>query len=1392
LQTFSRLLKKSRNIEARKTNLSRMLFHHQSRRRLSAIFLQLQSLKRFSRFNFGFLSGFLSDPRVFNQETQTFSTSTSSSSPSFATVSSVSAGDIITVNLNTSSSSSSSTSSTSSSSTSSFSNATPYSLVRFERGAVGLVIDVKKNGTLRVALVAGAQPNPGEAALFSADGTISTFGKGKQGIDQLTTTTTTTSDNGSNSSIDGVDSIKPSLSSSPVLNSTITSASLVVDVNRRGREFCGRVVDCLGRPIDGKGPLSSSNSTTTSIDDELHNYDERGSNSTENISSSSLLSSSSSSGSMTNVPLFFRNSPSIVSRSRINKTLTTGYKAIDGFNPISLGTGNVITGERNSGKQKTVLEIISTLSKKIDRAALASSASNNQDQQEYIDDELNDEIKNPSAIVYVLTGCSVSAAKNAVKSLRDSGALHNTAVIVSTANEPCGAQYMSIFTGLALGESIRDSGGRALVIVDNLTRLFVSARRVAGESTLATSSSSLASPVVSQTVGALFDRAAQLSESNGGGSLTVLSLMDTPPSMSNSMINDNISNSAGESLLSSSSMTGRGMSPGSHGLSGSTRLGGKSLDTSLFDYTRSLADTIIEFSSTGHHRSSGSLIPIDFYLLSMTSRSHRSQGKGFQLASRNSREVLCELREISKNVAIAQSVGVSMESEFDAAISMLTKAKLLVLPTTSLLNEVLAENTIDGEDEEVERIGGGGLSEKVVKLTIEGIPSSSSTSSSSSSSTLTSITKRMYSTSSSSSFFKRSYSTSSALFSKDDPFSTITNTKSSSSSSSSPDKTIDKLVNKLDSAQLRTLLAVSGSRLRKSAAAVAAQANIAHTRPPSSQASSSTTTPLIDVAVKAARRAKIDVDVDGSLDTTTARSKEGEEEGGRSSNSKSNSRSAEFSFSALYGKRSPSSAVNQQTTTSPLSSSVSSSSSIRSKPPPPVSVAAAVIEDEEVIEGEAFHETLKRLEEKEKKGLASSSTSSTTSPSSPSTTAISNDSRDSTLSSAARGTRKFSTFARQSRAFSTTSSSLSSSSSSLPSSFRKLQLPPQVFADAVIKPVSKTAKESSDNQDPSSSFSSSSSVLSTWEDSPIRGDRKRTFLVLFCIANGYLARVPLKRVFEFEAGLYTLLTRLPPPNRHRKESVKNSSSSSTSSSSSPHMSLLDKVIERGAGNDLFLLNTSRTIHQSLKALELRRIILNARIAKEESKKREEEAILAEKKRKEEKNARGSTGGSTFASFFFGGGRGASSSSTTTPPPSFPPPSASSSSNGTSLDTLPPSSPTSSFSSSSSSSSFSFDDLIEGGSIAPEGIQAIHRLLEISSSSMTNQTHVSSVPPSDSINKNKREEEGIDGTTIKKDLFINTKDQDITYNEEMIDDIACLAALHVSVASFIKIVFEDEK
>jgi hypothetical protein len=122
---------------------------------------------------------------------------------------------------------------------------------------------------------------------------------------------------------------------------------------------------------------------------------------------------------------------------------------------------------------------------------------------------------------------------------------------------------------------------------------------------------------------------------------------------------------------------------------------------------------------------------------------------------------------------------------------------------------------------------------------------------------------------------KRTYSTSSALFNKVND-SSPSSPSSSSSTSSSTDKTIDKLVNKLDAAQLRTLLAVSGSRHRKSAAATAAQANIVHSRspPPSSfssstSSSSSSTTPLIDIAVNAAKKANIPFD--DTLDATERR-----------------------------------------------------------------------------------------------------------------------------------------------------------------------------------------------------------------------------------------------------------------------------------------------------------------------------------------------------------------------------------------------------------------------------------------------------------------------------------------------------------------------------------------
>ena len=1289
--------------------------------------------------------------------------------------------------------------------------ATPYSLVRFERGAIGLVVDVKKNGSLRVALVSGAQPNAGEVALFAADGTITSFGEHRyknafhstsssssspfSSSSSSSSSSSITDDTGKNSSFDDSSTRTSSTSAT-------TSASLPVDTKRRGREFCGRVVDCLGRPIDGKGPLSSSSSSSlsTTIEEEdimhIETIDDKSGSKLSGSSSPSPSSPSSSSYTTTNVPLFFRDSPSIINRDRIKKTLTTGFKAIDGFNPLLIGTGNLLTGERGSGKQKTALEIIATLSRNIDRAAAFSSTPLHQHRDddnmyENVSEDVNDELSNPTAIIYVLTGCSVSAAKAAVKSLRDSGSLHNTAVVVSTANEPCGAQYMSIFTGLAIGESIRDTGGRAVVIVDNLTRLFVSARRVAGESTLATSSSSLASPVVSQTVGALFDRAAQLSTSHGGGSLTVLALIDTPPSLVNT---SNATRGVDDPTLSSS----RGsLSPGSLSSSSSSnnnRLSGKSLENTLFDYTRSLADTTIEFSSISQHRSVGSLIPIDFNALSETSRSHAAQGKGLQLASRSAREVLCELREVSKNVAIAQSVGVAIESEFDAAMSMLAKAKLLLLPTRSLLNEVLSDNHVK---ENNDHTGGKTMDEVGVSNGREGGGGGEGVTSSSLSSSST-TSKRMFSTYSSAMMMKRRYSTSSAMFNKVNDSSS---SSSSPSSSSNSDKTIDKLVNKLDAAQLRTLLAVSGSRHRKSAAAAAAQANIVHSRSPppssfsstsSSSSSSSSSTPLIDIAVNAAKKANIPFD--DTLDAAGRRRRRGggEEEEETMSISQSNS----LSFSALYGKRSPSS--NISTTNGGGSSSVIQS--LRSPPPPPsvpISVAArGVSEDEDVIEGEAFHETLQRLEEKEEKKGLSGSTS--TSSSSTSTSGV-------ILGGSTTLKRNFSTtISRVPSSSSSSSFSSSSSSSSTPiiPSFKKIQLPPQTFADAVIKPLSSASSTRNPtllHDDISSSSSSTFSSLSTWEDSPIRGDKRRTFLVLFCIANGYLSRVPLKRVFEFEAGLYTLLSRLPPP---LPPSTTSSISTGSKTSTSPRFSsLLDQVMERGAGNSVFLLNTSRSIHQSLKALALRRIVLNARLADEAARKREEEAILIEKKKKEERSKRGSPGGSTFASFFFGG-----KSSTASSPPPPPPPSSSSSSSSTVSTTSTPLATDLPLVSGTASSSFTFDDLIEGGSIAPEGMQAILHLIEAADLDKKKRGGINGTSAGSDDSVSKKEESSGDYNDNKITAAAAAVDDDKSAcnhyeqnmkgiveesKDESINDIACLAALHVSVATFIKIVFEEE-
>jgi flagellar biosynthesis/type III secretory pathway ATPase len=1400
-----------------------------NRNRLATILSQITSLKRvyyvtgslLQNFDFGgqVLKRCLSTQTTVDINSNSSSSSSSSSSIPYAKVLSVSAGDIITVTL-PSSSSSSSTTTTTTTTTNPSSNpsrtiqATPYSLIRFERGALGLVVDVKKNNTLRVALISGPQPNPNESAIISSDGSIHSF-KEEDSYSHLYTQTQSekgistqallSSPPPSSPPSPPSPTTSPSSSTYPLLSPVIAAngISLLVDIKRRGREYCGRVIDSLGRPIDGQGSLSSSllkksdeeeeeedfaNTIKKSSDDNTVKVPSLFTKTIMDTSSSSSSSSSSSTQKTISVPLFFRSSPSIIDRTRSTNVLTTGYKAIDGFNPIILGSGTLLSGQKGTGKQKTILEIISTLSRSIDKEVV--------EEEEKVgeEEEVEEEKKNVTMMIYVLTGTSVSAAKNVVKSLRDTNSLHNTTVIVSTSNEPCGSQYTSMFTGLALGESIRDTGGNAVVIIDNLTRLFTSARRVAGESTLATSSSSLASPIVSATVGALFDRCGQLSNERGGGSLSVIALIDSPP------ISMNLSNSSS----SSSSSTGNNSSSSSSSSSSSTSsfsILGKSLENTLFDYTRSLADTTIELSALALR--SGSLLPIDFNSLSETSRSHIAQGKGMQLASRNAREVLCELREISKNVSIAQSVGVSMESEFDAAMSMLTKSRLLLLPTRSLLNEVFIK-------EDMEEGEGGGKEERSSDNTLSTISStlsesqtvlSSHPSSSSSSSSTTTLNspffqsqKRSYSTSSSSSSFStlinryksslppfqqfvgnvRSISVSSSLYS-DDP-----SNNSSSSTPPKPEKTIEKLVNKLDAAQLRTLLAVSGNRSRKSAAAIAAHANSTI----SSSRMNNSSSPAISIetaAVNAAKKSNLIIETD-----------EGEKIfSSSSSSSLSSGTGTGNEFSSLYGKRNPNTTTSNQRILSIPSISTSSSLSSSSQKTVPLSIAVSTstVDEDEVIDGEEFHETLKRLEEKEEKGLLLKKNTNTNEQDDVSNKSEEEKSDDKKSSTTVPKSIKSSSSFIQKRDFSTLSTSISRiyishnnitqeskqafSFSSTPSSaafkpiFRKLQTPPQTFADVVKKPLI-----SSTQVDSLSSLSTSS-----WEDSPIRGDAKRTYLVLFCIANGYLARIPITKVFEFEAGLYSLLKTLPAPLIKYGTRLSSFSSSSTSSSSSD--TLLEKVLKNGAGTDLSILNTSRPIHQSLHLLELRRIVLEARKAEEANQQKALLLQIEEKKRKEEKARKG---GSTFASFFFGGTKQSSSTTTTTittpTTPTTPTSSVASSIQLNGLSVTPslstPSLTSMSNSSSSSSfTSFTFDDLVEGGSIAPEGLHALYRLIDIAEKKRTRET---SIPTC------------IDDSS-ERNGNIHTEKEVKEEEEENEEHLANLAALHVSIASFIKLAFD---
>ena len=244
---------------------------------------------------------------------------------------------------------------------------------------------------------------------------------------------------------------------------TVKRTGSIVDVPV-GKELLGRVVDGLGNPIDGKGPLDKG---------------------------------------------LKRNrvevkAPGIIPRRSVSEPVQTGLKAIDSLIPIGRGQRELIIGDRQTGKTAVAIDTI------INQKEINQSG-----------DE-----KQKLYCIYVAIGQKRSTVAQIVKTLEDAGAMEYTTIVSATASEPAPLQFLAPYTGCTIGEYFRDNGMHALIIYDDLSKQAVAYRQMS--LLLRRPPGREAYPGdVFYLHSRLLERAAKLNDENGGGSLTALPIIET-------------------------------------------------------------------------------------------------------------------------------------------------------------------------------------------------------------------------------------------------------------------------------------------------------------------------------------------------------------------------------------------------------------------------------------------------------------------------------------------------------------------------------------------------------------------------------------------------------------------------------------------------------------------------------------------------------------------------------------------------------------------------------------------------------------------------------------------------------------------------------------------------
>jgi F-type H+-transporting ATPase subunit alpha len=243
---------------------------------------------------------------------------------------------------------------------------------------------------------------------------------------------------------------------------TVKRTGAIVEVPV-GKGLLGRVVDPLGNPLDGKGPIEASERKRVDV-----------------------------------------KAPGIIPRKSVHEPMQTGLKAIDALIPIGRGQRELIIGDRQTGKTAVALDTIL-----------------NQKEVNARDDE-----SQKLYCVYVAIGQKRSSVAQFVKVLEDNGALDYSIIVAATASDPAPLQYLAPFSGCTMGEYFRDNGMHALMIYDDLSKQAVAYRQMSLLLRRPPGREAYPGDVF-YLHSRLLERAAKLNEDNGAGSLTALPIIET-------------------------------------------------------------------------------------------------------------------------------------------------------------------------------------------------------------------------------------------------------------------------------------------------------------------------------------------------------------------------------------------------------------------------------------------------------------------------------------------------------------------------------------------------------------------------------------------------------------------------------------------------------------------------------------------------------------------------------------------------------------------------------------------------------------------------------------------------------------------------------------------------